>query len=221
MLNYTKTRRSRVLGFTLIEMLVVITIIGILAILVVPTLGKARRSALRTGCASNLRQIGAAVKMYTLDHNSCFPPVTQNDWGTKGFGWISETFYLSYVNNSYEVFRCPAQKVNLGTTTPGALPDFKFPSAPTQWTSYEYNNGMSCSNTTYPKSTLARDISDPTSCAYVFDFKYNLVNNVNYNPHLGGLNVLYADSHVAWLDEKDYGLQTSGQEFYNKGFGKN
>jgi prepilin-type N-terminal cleavage/methylation domain-containing protein/prepilin-type processing-associated H-X9-DG protein len=54
-------------GFTLVELLVVIAIIGLLAALMMPSLGTARKKAKAAGCVNNLRQLGLAVQMYTDD----------------------------------------------------------------------------------------------------------------------------------------------------------
>jgi len=60
-------------GFTLIELLVVIAIIAVLAAILFPVFAQAREQARKTGCQSNLRQIGAAIGMYTQDYDDCFP----------------------------------------------------------------------------------------------------------------------------------------------------
>jgi len=66
-------RRSR--GFTLIELLVVIAIIGILAAMVFPVFARARESARKAVCLSNVKNIALAFQMYLADNNDAFFPV--------------------------------------------------------------------------------------------------------------------------------------------------
>ncbi len=59
-------------GFSLIELLVVISIIGLLAGMLMPALKQARESARGASCASNLRQMGLATQMYLDDYGHYF-----------------------------------------------------------------------------------------------------------------------------------------------------
>jgi prepilin-type N-terminal cleavage/methylation domain-containing protein/prepilin-type processing-associated H-X9-DG protein len=61
-------------GFTLIELLVVIAIIGILAAMVFPVFARARESARKAVCLSNVKNIALAVQMYLGDNNDTLPP---------------------------------------------------------------------------------------------------------------------------------------------------
>lgn len=62
-------------GFTLVEVVVVIGIIGVLVGLLVPTLASFRAEAQSTRCMSNLRQLMAAVEAYRQQAESILPPV--------------------------------------------------------------------------------------------------------------------------------------------------
>src|SRR6476646_10120250 len=72
-------RRSRPRGFTLVELLVVIGIIALLMSILLPTLNKARESAKKVQCQSNLRQIGQAFVMYCNANKGKLPYSSWND----------------------------------------------------------------------------------------------------------------------------------------------
>lgn len=69
----TPTRPPSGAGFTLIELLTVIAIIGILAAIIIPTVGTVRAKAQRTVDASNLREIAKAAMIYASDNNDRLP----------------------------------------------------------------------------------------------------------------------------------------------------
>jgi len=64
---------SKSVGFTLVELLVVIGIIAVLLSLLLPALNKARKTANVTVCQTNLRQMGQAIGMYVNDHKGVLP----------------------------------------------------------------------------------------------------------------------------------------------------
>jgi prepilin-type N-terminal cleavage/methylation domain-containing protein/prepilin-type processing-associated H-X9-DG protein len=84
--NRSDARRES--AFTLIELLVVIAIIAILAALLVPVLGRAKKSVDRVQCANNLHQLSIAFQNYADDHGDQLP----------GSAW--QGFYPVYSTNT-------------------------------------------------------------------------------------------------------------------------
>ncbi len=95
-------KRSRE-GFTLIELLVVIAIIAILAAILFPIFAKARERAHVAVCQSNLKQLGAAFRLYLNDWEETYPFSAPN--GGSRPTWRSQI--RPYVKTA-GVFRCPS-----------------------------------------------------------------------------------------------------------------
>lgn len=63
-------------ALTLVEIVVVVALVVLLALLIIPALQVSSRDDRRSVCLSNTRQIGLAMKGYAMDHNDCFPAVS-------------------------------------------------------------------------------------------------------------------------------------------------
>jgi prepilin-type N-terminal cleavage/methylation domain-containing protein/prepilin-type processing-associated H-X9-DG protein len=98
-------------AFTLIELLTVIAIIGILAAILIPTVGRVRESARSSTCVSNLRQIALAFNAYA-DDNRGLLPAAQAGTPPPGKGNPLGGFWMVELNPYVGVNRDPGANPN-------------------------------------------------------------------------------------------------------------
>jgi prepilin-type N-terminal cleavage/methylation domain-containing protein len=105
-------------GFTLIESLVVIAIIGVLVSLLLPAVQAARETARRMSCSNNLRQIDIAVHYYH-DMYRFLPPASTaaNLAGSSGFAAILPFVEQRRAYEQYDFFQGNSHPVNLGVVS--------------------------------------------------------------------------------------------------------
>jgi prepilin-type N-terminal cleavage/methylation domain-containing protein/prepilin-type processing-associated H-X9-DG protein len=87
-------------GFTLVELLVVIGIIALLISILLPSLNRARETANRVKCASNLRQIGQAILLYSNDDNGPYPRTIYSGAGNMSGTDIQVQGFLALSNGA-------------------------------------------------------------------------------------------------------------------------
>jgi prepilin-type N-terminal cleavage/methylation domain-containing protein/prepilin-type processing-associated H-X9-DG protein len=216
-------------AFTLVELLVVISIIALLLAILMPTLRRARDSAKKVVCQSNLRQIGIAMKTYAISNDGKF---VQHDHSREDLQWPE--LLLSYIGDR-NAYICSALK-GLGLQV-------KWPN--TNDPDYGYNNGfdyISYTATTrmFPGfvfephgKKVTRDWQERSDRITIHDggfmsynkrpmpyYQYELgpvaafpgyvpriyqqVGDVTYYCHSEKINVLFNDTHVDSFNQKEF-----------------
>jgi prepilin-type N-terminal cleavage/methylation domain-containing protein/prepilin-type processing-associated H-X9-DG protein len=128
--------QSRV-GFTLVELLVVIGIIALLISILLPALGKARMSARRVSCLSNLRQLAVAMQVYLAQDKGVFPGHKENFNNPPAPYWADDILGDDTTGKTKysTLLDCPAQ----GTDTNGGYGHVWTFSNDANGVSYGYN----------------------------------------------------------------------------------
>ncbi|MBI1336070.1 MAG: DUF1559 domain-containing protein [Phycisphaera sp.] len=205
-----KTHRNTVKGFTLVELLVVITIITILISLLLPSLKSARAAAIRVKCMSQLRQLVVAMPSYASDHKRYFPSRAAVSYGyphetkrtSNGKYDLNTTFLIPYLGERNRIVFCPGMlDVISPTINPGAFEE--------RFCSYQYF--------VYPKSLYwqipwqdLRSLHTIKGCAPLWgclaQIKPGVVNGHGQDRSMAnpkGLNAAMSDGSALWVDFKN------------------
>lgn len=210
--RYTARRNA----FTLIEMLIVISIIAILASLMFPSLKNARDMAYRTSCLNTQLQIGTAFSLYLDENNNFFPSITIStaiipnggmDWrralanpymGYTQTGWVLQDQVKKgkefYCENGFEYFTgkggSQIEKALMGMNS---------------------NDSGKLRPNMRPKASKACLVADASLNIGATQTTINAHVNQNNPPemvHSGGANILFFDYHAEWRSEMNIPTNT-------------
>ncbi|MFV0338285.1 MAG: prepilin-type N-terminal cleavage/methylation domain-containing protein [Chthoniobacterales bacterium] len=205
-------------GFTLVELLATVAIIGVLASLILTATGNIRVAGNKAKCISNQRQIGLALHNYASEHRGEFPPTTHSSGSfRKDKSWIYEL--APFIENVDEVRICPAdppkrqERIRKMNATSYSLNDLVFDD-------YQYNSFLKIPKPT--KTLLLFIISEDRTPSQTRDHIHGgqwntwieVLNDIEVDRHRmggrasdrlsGSANYLYADGHVENISASDF-----------------
>lgn len=187
---------SRRRGFTLLELLVVVAIIGTVMAILLPALNKVRSQAKRTMCASNLKQVGVGLRSYLseskdrLPYASFMPSLGPFPLSTKNPIYIAEILE-THVGDEPRVFRCPLD--DNGDRRPA--PNNGKTYFESEKSSYEYRWQFAGRTTAEVAARIERRVGEPIPDNTIWIMR-DYDNFHGKGGSVGARRYLYGDGHV-------------------------
>ncbi len=206
----------RKFGFTLIEMLVVIVIIGILAGLMLPAVGKVRMQGFNVRCKNHLKQLHTGMIGHAQDHGHyTLSKSYRDEWERVHTAWIhwldndsDDTYYYRGDNGrknilngqlwgrfagQMDIYACPLHLKE----DPDSDQDYQ--GSDQIYRSYAMNSGISWANVLALKNATQKimfaEVTDSRLGNLVDGSQFSSTNDLAYR-HDGRANVVYCDGHV-------------------------
>ncbi len=195
-------KKSR--AFTLVEVIVVVSIIALLSAILLPVFNRARDMGKRASCQSNLKQIAIAIESYKQDNSGFYPGLcvdgnSDNLCNLGDYGWASHI--LPYTKSS-QIYQCPTESLSAGGEQTSRFTDYYLNYA---FSELENRNILE-STLTFPANSILVGDGDGNSGVSFYTFNGGsgvpanaLLAQSGAGRHSDGANYLFCDGHVKWL----------------------
>jgi len=208
-------RDNQRVGFTLVELLVVLAVLGILAAILFPAFARSRENARAASCAARLKQVGLALMQYEADFDGIYPTAgatvlwDETDPGTGMGPWMQQ---IDPYVKSRQMYKCPSDSRSEYSY---------FLSARAAYLEKGQFAPISAKRVVFAdKFVLAGETGDfLVEDADKDDYSQNCVGGpangepaMKWQQHNGRQNILFADGHVKRFGAFDPVLMTFGYD---------